>query len=207
MPKRHIPITPSILYFGTPVVLLVTCNEDGSANITPISSAWALGQHVILGLGAMGRGTANLLRTGECTLNFPSADLWSNVERIARTTGLSPVPEDKAAAGYIHCGDKFALSGLTRQASMAVRAPRIIECPLQMEARLLSSHRCAADGDLEPPPHFIVEVGVLKTHAHNDIVIAGTDHIDPSRWTPLFYVFRHYFGHAVDLGSNFRSEV
>ena len=206
MPSRHIPISPSIFYFGTPVVLIVTSNEDGSANITPVSSAWALGQRVVLGFGMIGQGIANVLRTGERTLNFPSADLWTSVERIARTTGLSSLPDDKVAAGYVHSGDKFALGGFTRQAPIAVRAPRIVECPLQMEAKLLASHRCATDGDT-PPPHLIVEVGVLQTHAREDMVMADTQHVDPSRWNPLFYVFRHYFGQATDRGRNFRSEV
>jgi flavin reductase (DIM6/NTAB) family NADH-FMN oxidoreductase RutF len=33
------PITRSSLYFGTPVVLLSTENENGSANLAPMSSA------------------------------------------------------------------------------------------------------------------------------------------------------------------------
>lgn len=40
----HVTITPSILYFGTPVVLLSTENEDCSLNLAPMSSAWALGR-------------------------------------------------------------------------------------------------------------------------------------------------------------------
>lgn len=40
--NRHMAIEPSILYFGTPVVLLSTENEDGSFNLAPMSSAWAL---------------------------------------------------------------------------------------------------------------------------------------------------------------------
>jgi len=32
-----------VLYFGTPVALITTVNPDGSSNISPISSAWALG--------------------------------------------------------------------------------------------------------------------------------------------------------------------
>lgn len=47
----------------------------------------------------------------------------------------------------------------------------------------------------------------IQTHAHADVVVARTQHIAPSRWNPLFYVFRHYFGQAIDLGRNFRSEV
>ena len=52
--EQHVQIEPSILYFGTPVVLLSTLNEDGSPNLAPMSSAWALGYTVMLGLGASG---------------------------------------------------------------------------------------------------------------------------------------------------------
>ncbi|MEO3745051.1 hypothetical protein [Plantactinospora sp. B5E13] len=39
----HLTIRPRIWYFGTPVVLVSTENADGTANLAPISSAWALG--------------------------------------------------------------------------------------------------------------------------------------------------------------------
>jgi flavin reductase (DIM6/NTAB) family NADH-FMN oxidoreductase RutF len=55
-------ISPKILYFGTPVVLLSTENDDASPNLAPMSSAWALGQTVVLGLAAHGH-TADNLRT------------------------------------------------------------------------------------------------------------------------------------------------
>jgi hypothetical protein len=48
---EHRIIAPSILYFGKPVVLISTCNADGSANLAPMSSAWALVQAIMLGLG------------------------------------------------------------------------------------------------------------------------------------------------------------
>ena len=41
-------ITPSVLYPGTPVVLMTTLNDDGSSNISPLSSFWALGNRVVL---------------------------------------------------------------------------------------------------------------------------------------------------------------
>ncbi len=34
----HISSESSILYFGTPVILVSTVNEDGSFNLAPISS-------------------------------------------------------------------------------------------------------------------------------------------------------------------------
>jgi flavin reductase (DIM6/NTAB) family NADH-FMN oxidoreductase RutF len=39
----HIASEPSILYFGTPVVLISTVNEDGSHNLAPMSSVFWLG--------------------------------------------------------------------------------------------------------------------------------------------------------------------
>ena len=48
----HQAIAPSVLYFGTPVVLIVTRNHDGTTNITPMSSAWALGSCVVFGLNS-----------------------------------------------------------------------------------------------------------------------------------------------------------
>jgi flavin reductase (DIM6/NTAB) family NADH-FMN oxidoreductase RutF len=36
----HIPVEPSILYFGPPVLLISTRNHDGTTNIAPMSSAW-----------------------------------------------------------------------------------------------------------------------------------------------------------------------
>lgn len=203
--QDHQTISPSVLYFGTPVVLIVTRNLDGTANITPVSSAWALGSSVVLGLGSSGQGAINLLREKECSLNFPSAQLWPQVERIARTTGVDPVPPEKAQLGYVHEADKFALGCFTRQQSVSIGAPRIAECPLQFEARLLTSHQSAREGDA-PSPHLIMEVEVHRVHAHRRIVVPGTDHIDTSQWNPLFYVFRHYFGNADDLGRTFRAE-
>lgn len=203
--QDHLTITPRILYFGTPVVLIVTCNPDGSPNITPVSSAWALGDCITLGLGAASQGAANLRRDGVCTLNLPSADLWPQVERIARTTGVSPVPDYKRAAGFRHEGDKFALGGFTATPSTRIAPPRIAECPLQFEARMLACHQSAKPG--ESRPHLLIEVETLRVHARRDIVISGTNHIDTARWNPLFYVFRHYFGDARDLGRNFRAEA
>ncbi len=43
-------IEPAILYFGTPVVLIGSSNEDGSHNLAPMSSAWWVGWRCMLGL-------------------------------------------------------------------------------------------------------------------------------------------------------------
>jgi flavin reductase (DIM6/NTAB) family NADH-FMN oxidoreductase RutF len=93
----HQVTQPAILYFGTPVVLISTVNEDGSFNLAPMSSAWWLGQRCVLGLAAVSKTTQNLIRTGECVLNLPDDSMVAAVDRIARTTGSNPVPAGKAS--------------------------------------------------------------------------------------------------------------
>lgn len=58
----HREIEPKIMYFGTPVVLISTLNEDGSANLAPMSSAWWLKKSCMLGLGMRGKTFENLQR-------------------------------------------------------------------------------------------------------------------------------------------------
>jgi flavin reductase (DIM6/NTAB) family NADH-FMN oxidoreductase RutF len=196
----HVRIEPSILYFGTPVVLLTTLNPDGTANLAPMSSAWALGYTVVLGLGRSGQTLANLARTGECVINLPSAELWSNVERLAPLTGMHPVPEAKAEQ-FSYEPRKFEAAGLTPQASEVVTPPRVAECPLQLEAEVVGITPIGADATAAS-----VEARVVAVHAMPALVIEGTQRIDAERWSPLLYVFRHYFGTGGELGRSFRAE-
>ncbi len=198
---NSIPIQPRILYYGTPVALITTLNPDGTPNISPMSSSFALGDRVVLGMSEGGQGLDNLRRTGECVINLPSAALHGAVERLAPTTGRDPVPEDKRAFGYRHVADKFGCAGLTPLPSERVAPPRIAECPLQLEARLAAAH---AGGPL--PRFAILETQVLRTHAHRDIVVDGTQHVDTGRRRPLLYVFRHYFGTGPRLARTFKAE-
>lgn len=193
-------IQPNILYFGTPIVLLTTLNEDDTTNITPMSSAWALGNRVVLGLGAGGKGHENLLRHGECVVNLPDPPLWKQVEALAPLTGRNPVPAYKQAR-FRYEKDKFHTAGLSPVPSTNVKPDRIGECPLQMEA-CVKDVRTIGDG----VAFSIIEVEVLVVHAHADIVV-GDHHVDPARWSPLIYNFRHYFGLGEALGKTFRAEV
>jgi flavin reductase (DIM6/NTAB) family NADH-FMN oxidoreductase RutF len=196
----HRVIHPSILYFGTPVVLLTTRNEDGTANLAPISSAWALGQYLVLGLGTESHTARNLARHPELVVNVASPELWERVERLAPLTGADPVPESKRAV-YHHEPDKFGAAGLTPVASDLVTPPRVAECALQLEARV---RELTPGGD---GLFLAVECEVLRVHADDRIVVPGTDHVDPARWSPLIYNFRHYHGLAPEVGRGFRSQT
>src|SRR5271156_6099178 len=103
---------PAILYFGTPVVLISTVNEDGSYNLAPMSSAFWLGWRCVLGLAATSKTTENLKRGGMCVLNLPSSDQAAAVDRLALTTGTNPVPDGKRNRGYRFEKHKFDVAGL-----------------------------------------------------------------------------------------------
>lgn len=201
-------INPPILYFGTPVVLITTRNEDGTANITPMSSAWALADRVVIGLSGGSQGLANLMRERECVLNLADETMHAAVERMAPTSGRNPLPPWKQAAGYRHEADKFALAGFHAYPSARVAAPRIAECPLQLESRMTHYvDRPLDDWRADAGGFAIIELEVLHVHAHADIVVPGTQHIDPACYWPLFYIFRHYAGRGETLGKTFKAQV
>jgi len=196
----HVTITPSILYYGTPVVLVSTENENGSFNLAPMSSAWALGQVIVLGLGAEGQTAQNLLSRHDLVINVPAPAQWRAVERLAPLTGRSPVPTHKRGTFRFE-PRKFAAADLRPEPADMVRPPRVAECPLQMEARA-ADVRPGVAGEF-----VIVQAQVLKVHADPRIVVPGSQHIDPARWSPLIYNFRHYYGLGTELGHSFRSHT
>jgi len=191
----HATIDPAILYFGTPVVLVSTLNDDGSPNLAPISSAWWLGRSCLLGFGARSHTPANLLRGGECVLNLPSVAEVDAVNRLAKTTGSSPVPPHKQAMGYRHERDKFAVAGLTPVASTRVAPPRVRECPVQLEAELVARHPIEEADPDRRGKLVAIEVRIVAVHVADAIRMPGTDHrIDPERWRPLIMSFCEFFG-------------
>ena len=184
----HKTIEPTILYFGTPVALISSLNEDGSANIAPMSSAWWLGWSCMLGLGAMGKTSDNLIRTRECVINLPSHEQVTHVDRLALTTGKDPVPEKKQNWGYRYEPDKFGIAGLTATPSVAVAPPRIRECPVQMEGIV---HDVRPFGKNVNANCF--EVHIVKLHVAEELLI-DERHIDPVKWRPLIMSFCRFFG-------------
>src|SRR5215831_3453801 len=143
----HQTIDPAILYFGTPVILISTVNEDGSYNLAPISSVFWLSWRCVIGIGTASKTAENILRTKECVINLPSAEQVKGVNKLALTTGRNPVPEYKQQRGYRYEGDKFKTAGLTPVSSVTVQAPRVLECPVNLEAKLASVHYIADDNN------------------------------------------------------------
>jgi flavin reductase (DIM6/NTAB) family NADH-FMN oxidoreductase RutF len=187
----HKTIEPTILYFGTPVALISTLNPDGTPNLAPMSSAWWLGWTCVLGLGQMGQTSDNLVRTRECVINLPSEQMVGNVDRLAMTTGRNPVPDKKRLWGYQYNKDKFGAAGLTPVPSVSVSAPRVAECPVQMEGTV---HEYRAFGKNVSANLF--EVHITKLHVDESLLTGRPErpHIDPARWRPLMMSFCRFFG-------------
>jgi flavin reductase (DIM6/NTAB) family NADH-FMN oxidoreductase RutF len=195
----HRAIEPAILYFGTPVVLVSTLNEDGSPNLAPMSSAWWLGWRAVLGFGAASKTPQNMIRTRECVLNLPSADMVASVNRLARLTGSNPVPDGKLRKGYRYERDKFGIARLTPAASETVRPPRVEECSVQLEATVEAVHELA-EGDAQWRGRLVsIEVRVTRVHVDETLLVDGErDRIDPDKWRPLIMSFQQFYGLAPD---------
>jgi flavin reductase (DIM6/NTAB) family NADH-FMN oxidoreductase RutF len=205
----HVLGEPPILYFGTPVVLISSINEDGTANLAPMSSAFWLGWRAILGLATASKTTENLKRTGECVLNLPSVKQVDAVNRLALTTGSNPVPQGKVSRGYRYEKEKFAIAHLTSAAAETVAAPRAIECPVNLEATVQHWRDLAENDDKVRGRTVIFEVRIQRVHLAPSILMDGNpNRVDPDKWRPLIMSFAQFYGLAPDqLGSSTLAQV
>ena len=191
----HIQSEPEILYFGTPVVLISTCNEDGSYNIAPISSVFWLGWRCVIGISALSKTTENIRRTGSCVINLPSVQQASAVNRLALTTGSVNIPEGKKRKGYRFVSDKFKLAGLSPIRSEMLAAPRVAECPVQMETTLEAVNGIADDDELQKGKILTMELRVLRVYLEESITMKGSaNRVDPDKWRPLIMSFQKFYG-------------
>ena len=148
-----------------------------------------------VGLASNSKSTENMIRTGECVLNLPSADLVGAVNSLARTTGSNPVPAGKIQRGYRHEKNKFEISGLTALPGETVAAPRAAECPVQIEAKVAHVHEMAQEDEVWRGNLVAIEVRVTRVHAHSGILMDGqSNRIDPDKWRPLIMSFQQFYG-------------
>jgi flavin reductase (DIM6/NTAB) family NADH-FMN oxidoreductase RutF len=190
----HIVSEPSILYFGTPVILIGTTNSNGSYNLAPMSSAFWLGWRCVIGLAASSQTTKNILRTGECVLNLASINEVAAVNRLARTTGSNPVPASKVQKGYYYEPDKFKKAGLTPVPADVVAAPRAKECAVQLEAVTANTRSLAEDDAMMKGRIIITELRIVRVHLSTSILEDGKpNHVDPAKWHPLIMNFQKFY--------------
>src|SRR5689334_10062364 len=146
-------VEPKVLYFGTPVVLISTRNADGSTNLAPMSSAWWLGYHAMLGMGTSSQTVKNLVDRPEIALNLVDPAMVAALDRIALLTGSEEMSDAKRARGYRYEPDKFTAGGLTREPSELSGLDSVLESPINLEGRIENitdiggpdSHLCALE--------------------------------------------------------------
>ncbi|WP_344250706.1 flavin reductase family protein [Isoptericola hypogeus] len=194
---EHVTVDPAILYFGTPVVLLSSLNEDGSTNLMPMSSVFWLGRSAVLGIGARSQTARNLRRHQELVMNLASPAVVHHVDRLALTTGRADVSPWKACAGYVYAPDKFAVAGLTPLGSATVSPQRVAECQVHLEAVVREIHPLGAQPGDDPDAarQLAVEAEVTRVWVDPAVRLAGhADRIDPDRWRPLILSFQRFYG-------------
>lgn len=191
----HKIIEPAILYFGTPVALITTENEDGTINVAPNSSLFWLGWSCMMGVDASSKTTANLLRTKQCVINLASFDMANDVNAISMLTGSEKVPLHKKLLGYRYAKNKLENTRLTLSGASKISPQRIDQCPIQMEASL-TNHYPFAEGDFKMSvPAVTLELRVKLIHASDHILYESDQNkIDPLKWNPLIMSFRRFFG-------------
>jgi flavin reductase (DIM6/NTAB) family NADH-FMN oxidoreductase RutF len=203
--RKFVTIEPKILYFGTPVALISSLNEDTSTNLAPMSSFWALGWTLMLGLLDETKTAENFARHSECVINLPSPEMWRQVEKLAPLTGKNPVPELKRQFHFEKY--KFEIASLTPMPSEVVRPMSVRECPVQMEAKVTKLHPIGGEKLRKLGGGVAAEVEVVRVRVDEEFIING-HYINPEKWSPLIYNFRHYYKLAEsELGKTFRAEV
>ena len=195
MHDTHVTIEPSILYLGTPVVLISTLNEDGTANLAPMSSAWWLGWRAMLGLQTASQTPQNMIRNHQCVLNLASPAQAGAVNRLARLTGTRDIPPLKQKLGYSYEPKKFEAAGLTPVPSQTVAAPRALECPIQLEAVVAARHGIMDDDPEVAGLISAFEVRITRVHVQPHLLMEGhKNRIDPAKWQPLIMNFQKLYG-------------
>jgi flavin reductase (DIM6/NTAB) family NADH-FMN oxidoreductase RutF len=89
--------------------------------------------------------------------------------------------------------DEFALTGLTPAPSVKVKAPRVLEAPINMECRVTQVL------EIGRGPHRLVIGEVVHFHLRDDIYDASTGRIDQHRLAPVGRLAGHQYTHVHDI--------
>src|ERR1700752_5323014 len=142
-----------------------------------MSSFWALGWTMLLGLLDETKTADHLRRHPECVVNLPSPEMWEKVEKLAPLTAKNPVPALKAKQFRFE-PRKFETAQLTPIDSEVVKPMRAEECPVHLEARVKAMHRLSGDRLDQLGGGIAAEVEVLRVHVAENFIIKD-NYIDP----------------------------
>ena len=76
-----------------------------------------------------------------------------------------------------------------------------------MEARVTPLHKLSGGKLGELGGGVAAEIEIVRVHVEKNFVLKD-NYVDPAKWSPLIYNFRHYFRLAeTELGKTFRAEA
>jgi flavin reductase (DIM6/NTAB) family NADH-FMN oxidoreductase RutF len=76
-----------------------------------------------------------------------------------------------------------------------VDAPRVQECPVQLEAKVEAIHGLADDDPKQRGQRQIFEVRILRIHVQEGLLLKDEpNRIDPDKWRPLIMSFQQFYG-------------
>lgn len=166
---------PKQMYYGFPVFLVATIDENsGEQDITPLTSSFILKDTMVIGLLKGSKCHENIVNGSDVTINIPSSSLWYNIENIRNFSAK------KENQGKIYSKNKIELSGLTELRALHVKLPRLLECPIQIEAKI----KQIIDSDF----FAMVELDCIEYFASSAILDAELQ-INPDKWHPLILKF------------------
>lgn len=171
--------------------LISTIDEDGSPTLSAVLPVRVYGLRATIVLDAGTRTAKNMIRTGECVLNLPSAERAATVVRLAQLAGTDRRAESSLRRRYF--SEEFRMARLTPVPSETVSAPRALECPMQLEAVLTNNRRLNGDGHEKDEP-LTIEVRILRVHLDPSIVLDDdANRVEPNEWKPLMACLREAY--------------
>lgn len=170
--------------YPTPAALITSAAEDGTPNIIVLGECFniSIARPVVVGLAIMpSRYSYELIeRSGEFGVNFPTADLVEVVDRCGSVSGRK-------------VGDKFAHVGLTPFPATKIKAPLIVECPVNLECKVV---------DIIPAgDHDLFRGEVVAQHVDEKCLDADGNIAAPSL-NPLCYILGQYWSTGKYLGTH-----
>jgi flavin reductase (DIM6/NTAB) family NADH-FMN oxidoreductase RutF len=89
-----------------------------------------------------------------------------------------------------------------------VESPKVHECPVQMEASLMSMHPLGAESGFQDVRIITIELKILRVHLERSITMkAHPDRVDPDKWRPLIMSFQEFYGLGEKVHASTLSQV
>jgi flavin reductase (DIM6/NTAB) family NADH-FMN oxidoreductase RutF len=118
------------------------------------------------------------------------------------------VPPGKLRRGYSFEPNKFEIAGLNPIHSEIVNAPRVKECPVQLEAIVMAVHPVGEE-DLNMKGRIVsIELKIVKVHLEETILKEGNvNRVDPDKWRPLIMSFQQFYGLGDQVQSSRLAQI